>query len=120
MAAQLVGDDPVDGVAEYREMADARLFFGAKQENEPIMLDELMRLQADLPRLRVDLCVWRPDGEWARYRGTPVDALRAALARAGALPAYVCRPPPLVQGVREVAGAAGVPDAQIAGERFAG
>ncbi|WP_283842755.1 hypothetical protein [Burkholderia pyrrocinia] len=98
-------------------MADARPFFGVKQENEPIMLDELMRLQADLPRLRVDLCVWRPDGEWARYRGTPVDALRAALARAGALPAYVCRPPPLVQ---EVAGAAGVPDAQIAGERFAG
>ncbi|MGU8078124.1 FAD-binding oxidoreductase [Burkholderia pyrrocinia] len=108
-------------MAEYQEMADARLFFGVNQETELFMLDELARLQADLPQLQVDLCVWRPGGEWAGLRGTPVDALRAALAQAGALPdIYVCGPPPLVQGVRDVAVAAGVPDAQFASERFTG
>ncbi|VWB09531.1 oxidoreductase [Burkholderia arboris] len=106
-------------MADYQEMADARLFFGVNQESELFMLDELARLQSELPQLRVDLCVWRPDGEWAGYRGTPVDALRAALARAGAPPdIYVCGPPPLVQGAREAATAAGVPDAQFASERF--
>ncbi|WP_407972172.1 FAD-binding oxidoreductase [Burkholderia pyrrocinia] len=108
-------------MAEYQEMADARLFFGVNQETELFMLDELARLQADLPQLQVDLCVWRPGGEWAGLHGTPVDALRAALAQAGALPdIYVCGPPPLVQGVRDVAVAAGVPDAQFASERFTG
>ncbi|WP_446901481.1 FAD-binding oxidoreductase [Burkholderia sp. YIM B11467] len=108
-------------MAEYQEMIDARLFFGVNQENELFMLDELARLQTDLPQLRVDLCVWRPGGEWAGFRGTPVDALRAALAQAGALPdIYVCGPPPLVQGVRDAAIVAGVPDAQFASERFTG
>jgi len=32
---------------------------------------------------------------------------------------YVCGPPPLVAGAREVAVAAGIPDAQFASERFA-
>ncbi|AXF23146.1 oxidoreductase [Burkholderia pyrrocinia] len=106
-------------LAEFQEMADARLFFGVNEESELFMLDELARLQADLPPLRVDLCVWRPGGAWAGFSGTPVDALRAALAQADAAPdIYVCGPPPLVQGVREVAVAAGVPDAQFASERF--
>ncbi|MDR0240763.1 MAG: 2Fe-2S iron-sulfur cluster binding domain-containing protein [Burkholderia sp.] len=107
-------------MADYQEMADARLFFGVNQESELFMLDELARLQSELPQLHVDLCVWRPDADWAGYRGTPVDALRAALVQVGAPPdIYVCGPPPLVQGVREVAAAAGVPDAQFASERFA-
>ncbi|NHV24815.1 FAD-binding oxidoreductase [Burkholderia sp. D-99] len=106
-------------MAEFQEMADARLFFGVNQESELFMLDELARLQVDLPQLRVDLCVWRPGGEWSGLRGTPVDTLRLALAQHDGLPdIYVCGPPPLVQGVREVAMTAGVPDAQFASERF--
>jgi len=106
-------------MAEFQEMADARLFFGVNQESELFMLDELARLQADLPQLRVDLCVWRPDGEWGGLHGTPVDALRTALAQSDAPPdIYVCGPPPLVQAVRDVAMTAGVPDTQFASERF--
>ncbi|MBN3796048.1 FAD-binding oxidoreductase [Burkholderia sp. Ac-20392] len=106
-------------MAEFQEMVDARLFFGVNQESELFMLDELARLQAELPRLRVDLYVWRPDEEWGGLSGTPVDALRMALAEAGASPdIYVCGPPPLVQAVRDVATVAGVPDAQFASERF--
>jgi len=106
-------------MAEYQETGDARLFFGVNEENELFMLDELERLRAELPQLRVDVCVWRPGVEWTGLRGTPVDALRAALAHAPVLPdIYVCGPPPLVEGAREVAIAAGVPDAQFASERF--
>ncbi|MBR8063699.1 2Fe-2S iron-sulfur cluster binding domain-containing protein [Burkholderia ambifaria] len=106
-------------MAEYQETGDARLFFGVNEENELFMLDELARLRAELPQLVVDVCVWRPGVEWTGLRGTPVDALRAALAHAPVLPdVYVCGPPPLVEGAREVAIAAGVPDAQFASERF--
>ncbi|MBN3769509.1 FAD-binding oxidoreductase [Burkholderia sp. Se-20378] len=106
-------------MAEFQEMVDARLFFGVNQESELFMLDELARLQAELPRLRVDLCVWQPDEEWGGLSGTPVDALRIALAQNDGLPdIYVCGPPPLVQAARDVAMTAGVPDAQFASERF--
>ncbi len=106
-------------MAEYQEMGDARLFFGVNEESELFMLDELERLRTELPQLRVDPCVWRPGIEWAGFRGTPVDALHAALAQADMLPdLYVCGPPPLVEGAREVAVAAGIPDAQFASERF--
>ncbi|MCA8094003.1 2Fe-2S iron-sulfur cluster binding domain-containing protein [Burkholderia anthina] len=106
-------------MAEYQEMGDARLFFGVNDECELFMLDELERLRQALPSLRVDLCVWRPRADWAGFRGTPVEALRAALAQDSVLPdLYVCGPPPLVEGAREVAVAASVPDAQFASERF--
>ncbi|KHK59400.1 oxidoreductase [Burkholderia sp. A9] len=106
-------------MAEYQEMDEARLFFGVNEDSELFMLDELERLQAELPQLRVDACVWRPGAAWAGFRGTPVDALRVALGEAGGSPdLYVCGPPPLVEGAREVAVAAGIPDAQFASERF--
>ncbi|HDR9055471.1 TPA: 2Fe-2S iron-sulfur cluster binding domain-containing protein [Burkholderia vietnamiensis] len=106
-------------MAEYQELADARLFFGVNEESELFLLDELERLQADLPQLRVGLCVWRPGPQWAGLHGTPVDALRAALAQPDVSPdLYVCGPPPLVEGAREAAAAAGLPAAQFASERF--
>ncbi|KVS45287.1 2Fe-2S iron-sulfur cluster binding domain-containing protein [Burkholderia ubonensis] len=106
-------------MAEYQEMIDARLFFGVNRQSELFMLDALQQLQADLPQLKVDLCVWHPRDDWSGFRGTPVDALSAALAGTGVRPdIYVCGPPALVRGVQAVAVAAGVPDAQFASERF--
>ncbi|RQS08287.1 oxidoreductase [Burkholderia sp. Bp9002] len=106
-------------MAEYQELPDARLFFGVNRESELFMLDALKQLQGDLPQLRVDPCVWHPGDDWAGFRGTPVDALGAALAEADVLPdLYVCGPPALVRGAQEAAAAAGVPDAQFASERF--
>ncbi|PCE32235.1 2Fe-2S iron-sulfur cluster binding domain-containing protein [Burkholderia ubonensis] len=106
-------------MAEYQEMVDARLFFGVNQQSDLFMLDALQQLQEDLPQLRVDLCVWHPRDDWAGFRGTPVDALSAALAGAGVRPdIYVCGPPALVRGVQAAAAAAGVPDAQFVSERF--
>ncbi|KVO32569.1 oxidoreductase [Burkholderia ubonensis] len=106
-------------MAEYQEMIDARLFFGVNRQSELFMLDALQQLQADLPQLKVDLCVWHPRDDWSGFRGTPVDALSAALAGTGVRPdIYVCGPPALVRGVQVAAVAAGVPDAQFASERF--
>ena len=57
---------------------------------------------------------------WRGFRGTPVDALQAALAAADASPdLYVCGPPGMVSAAQAVATAAGVPAAQFASERFA-
>ncbi|OJB24525.1 oxidoreductase [Burkholderia ubonensis] len=106
-------------MAEYQEMIDARLFFGVNRQSELFMLDALQQLQADMPQLMVDLCVWHPRDDWSGFRGTPVDALSAALAGTGVRPdIYVCGPPALVRGVQATAVAAGVPDAQFASERF--
>ncbi|KVO16461.1 2Fe-2S iron-sulfur cluster-binding protein [Burkholderia ubonensis] len=106
-------------MAEYQEMIDARLFFGVNRQSELFMLDALQQLQADLPQLKVDLCVWHPRDDWSGFRGTPADALSAALAGTGVRPdIYVCGPPALVRGVQVAAVAAGVPDAQFASERF--
>ncbi|WP_230941813.1 hypothetical protein [Burkholderia stagnalis] len=63
--------------------------------------------------------VRHPGDDWAGFRGTPVDALGAALAQADVLPdLYACGPPALVRGAQEAAAAAGVPDALFASERF--
>ena len=113
-------------MAEYQEMNDARLFFGVNRESELFMIDELERLQAELAQLHVELCVRDAGGSgdvgtaWRGFRGTPVDALQAALAAADASPdLYVCGPPGMVSAAQAVATAAGVPAAQFASERFA-
>lgn len=116
-------------MAEYQEMNDARLIFGVNRESELFMVDELERLRAELAQLDVELCVRDGDNKndkddggtaWSGFRGTPVDALEAALASADALPdLYVCGPPGMVSAAQAVAAAAGVPAAQFASERFA-
>lgn len=107
---------------EYGEPDDARLFFGVNEERELFLLDELERLQAQLPQLRTQLCVWHPRDDWSGFRGTPVDALGAALAGAAGQPQpdlYVCGPPALVSGAQAAAAAAGLPVDQFVSERFA-
>lgn len=107
-------------MAEFQDIQDARLFFGVNRETELFLLDELKALQAQLPQLQVDLCVWHPGDDWSGFSGTPVDALGAALSSADVKPdLYVCGPPALVLGAQAAAAAAGVPETQFASERFA-
>jgi ferredoxin-NADP reductase/ferredoxin len=104
---------------EYQELQDARLIFGVNVESELFMLDEIDRLKAQLPQLQVDLCVWKPEGDWRGLRGTPADALSAALAKRGPAPdIYVCGPPPLIRAAENVVFKAGLPLEQFASERF--
>ena len=107
-------------MADFQEMQDARLFFGVNEESELFLEEELDELRTTLPQLTIDLCVWRPGDAWDGLRGTPVDALRAALASAVGQPdIYVCGPPALIRAAEELAVASGLPAEQFASERFA-
>lgn len=106
-------------MAEFQEMHDARLFFGVNHEDELLLKDELDELKAQLPQLKVDLCVWKPQAGWDGFRGTPADALRAAFAGASCQPdIYVCGPPAMIRAAEQVAIESGLPQDQFASERF--
>ncbi|MCX7256909.1 MAG: 2Fe-2S iron-sulfur cluster binding domain-containing protein [Polaromonas sp.] len=106
-------------MAEFGESHEARLFFGVNRESELFALDELERLKADLPQLKVTLCVWKPAGDWQGFSGTPADALQQALSEAPVQPdIYLCGPAPLVNAVESAAAAFGVPMERVFSERF--
>jgi ferredoxin-NADP reductase/ferredoxin len=106
-------------MAEYQETQEARLFFGVNRESELFALTELERLKAELPRLVVEVCVWKPQGDWRGFIGTPVDALRQALAATTEQPdIYLCGPPPLVDATEKAAAASGIPAERVFSERF--
>lgn len=106
-------------MAENQDMQEGRLFFGVNRENELCMQEELERLQSELLQLKVDLCVWKPQGHWNGLTGTPVDALRTALADTKIQPdIYLCGPPALLDAAEKVAAEFGVPEDQIFSERF--
>lgn len=106
-------------MAEFQEMQEARLFFGVNRETELFALDVLKDLQAQLPQLNVDVCVWKPAGDWSGFTGTPVDALRAALGEGSVQPdIYLCGPPLLIDAAEKAAAEFGVPGTQVFSERF--
>lgn len=106
-------------MAEFGETHEACLFFGVNRESELFALDELERLKAELPQLKVTLCVWKPEGDWQGFRGTPADALQQALAEAPVQPdIYLCGPAPLVNAVETVTDAFGLPRERVFSERF--
>jgi ferredoxin-NADP reductase/ferredoxin len=106
-------------MAEFQETHEARLFFGVNRESELFNLAELERLKAELPQLKVDICVWKPEGAWQGFTGTPADALQQALSETPAQPdIYLCGPAPLVNAVEKTAAAFGLPMERVFSERF--
>lgn len=106
-------------MAEYQELQEARLFFGVNRESELFALDELERLKSELPQLKVEVCVWKPQGDWKGFTGTPTEALSQALAEARTRPdIYVCGSPMLIEAADIVAAALGIPAEQMFSERF--
>jgi ferredoxin-NADP reductase/ferredoxin len=106
-------------MVEYQEPQEARLFFGVNRESELFALDELERLKAALPQMKVEVCVWKPQGEWKGFTGTPTDALRQALADTPTQPdIYLCGPPQLIDAAEKIAAAFGIPAEQIISERY--
>lgn len=106
-------------MAEFQEPHEARLYFGVNSEPELFARDELAQLRCNLPKLHAEICIWRPTTEWTGFAGTPVNALRRDLARAGGKPdIYVCGPPALIDAAEAAAAEFGVPAAQVISERF--
>lgn len=106
-------------MAEYQDTQEARLFFGVNRENELFAIDEIERLKSELPQLKVDVCVWTPEGQWGGFVGTAADALRRAFVSSQVKPdLYLCGPAPLVKSCEDVAAQFEVPAGQIFCERF--
>ena len=98
---------------------EARLFFGVNREAELFAVSDIDRLKSDISRLKVEVCVWKPEGSWSGFVGTPVDALRRDLKAANAMPdVYLCGPPALIDSAAAVAKDCGVADERIFSERF--
>lgn len=106
-------------MVEYQELQEARLFFGVNRASELFALDVIEQIKGELPQLEVETCVWRPEGSWNGFIGTPADALRQALAQAPVQPdLYVCGPPMLIRACEEAAAEWGLPSGQLFSERF--
>ncbi len=106
-------------MAEFQETQPARLFFGVTCEDELVLRDEFDSLTAQLPQLKVECCVWKPQRDWTGFHGTPTQALRAALAATDIRPdVYVCGPPALVSDAQNVIAGFGIPPTQFETERF--
>ncbi|WP_448207855.1 aromatic/alkene monooxygenase hydroxylase FAD-binding subunit MmoC [Azospirillum sp. sgz302134] len=106
-------------MAEWQDPQEARLYFGVSHERELFALDELERLKAELPKLTVVPCVWRPEGDWAGFAGAPTDALRRDLAGAKTMPdIYLCGPPAMIDAAEAVARDHKVPADHLFSERF--
>lgn len=107
-------------MAEWGEDRAIHLLFGVNRESELFCLDELQRLQQQLPGLSVTVCVWQPGNEWADFSGTPADALRQCLNdHPGDYDIYLCGPPLLVTAATRVAMEQGVTEQRIFSEKFA-
>ncbi len=109
-------------MAASNETNESRLYFGVNRESELFAEDELEALQAEMPNLTVETCVWKPEGDWNGFTGSPADALKRDLAediRQGVEPeVYLCGPPGLVDATESAAREAGLSEEQIFCERF--
>ncbi|HQT75367.1 MAG TPA: 2Fe-2S iron-sulfur cluster binding domain-containing protein [Acidiphilium sp.] len=104
-------------LAEFQDMQETHLMFGANREAELFATAEIADLAARLPALAVTTAIWHPEGDWAGFVGTAAEALGRFLATAANKPdVYVCGPPRLVEAVIATAQLHGVPAAQIRAE----
>ena len=102
-------------LADIQDMQPTTLIFAANLEDEMFGAEAtIQQLQTALPKLTVMLTVWHPQGSWSGLTGTAADAFAAALDKAAELPdVYVCGPPALLESVKAVAKARGLPPTQI-------
>lgn len=106
-------------MVEFGENHPATLLFGVTAEQNLFKCQELDDLQAQLPHLKLQVCIWKPGEVWAGFTGTPVDALRHHLASSASKPdIYLCGPPAMIDAAEKAAQEAQIPAAQVYSERF--
>jgi NAD(P)H-flavin reductase/ferredoxin len=107
-------------MAEWGEDRATHLLFGVNRESELFYLDELQRLQRQLPGLTMTPCVWKPESSGSGFSGTPADALEHYLLdQPGDYDVYLCGPPLLVAAAKGVAVRQGIDEQRIFAENFA-
>jgi NAD(P)H-flavin reductase/ferredoxin len=106
-------------MAEWSDPQPVRLFLGVGSDSDVPELPELAEAGALLSGFDVTTSVWQPGPDWAGEVGTPVDALKAALADGDHQPdIYLCGPPAMVDAGAEVARNHGLGEANIVIERY--
>lgn len=107
-------------MAEWGEDRPIHLLLGVNRESELFCIDELQRLQKQLPSLTLTVCVWQPSAGWdAGFNGTPVDALKQyLLSRPDNYDVYLCGPPMLVTAATQVALTQGIAAERLFSEKF--
>jgi ferredoxin-NADP reductase/ferredoxin len=106
-------------MVEWGEYHTIHLLFGVNQENELFYTDELQKLQKQLSDLSVELCVWKPQGDWHGFKGTPAEALQQYLQQnPGVYDVYLCGPPQLIDAATAIALENGLTEEQIFAEKF--
>jgi ferredoxin-NADP reductase/ferredoxin len=107
-------------MVEWGEERLIHLLFGVNRESELFYLDELQRLQQQLPGFTMTPCVWQPAQGWSGFSGTPADALERFLRdQPGDYDVYLCGPPLLVTAATQTAIRQGIDDQRIFSEKFA-
>ena len=95
------------------------LIVGVNRESEFFAVSAIEEMRKALPTLRVEYAVWKSEGAWTGFVGTAAAALDKALGEADETPdIYACGPPKLMEAVRAVAGARGVPPERIFAENI--
>lgn len=107
-------------MAEWGEDRAIHLLFGVNREDELFCVEELEKLQQQLPSLTFTVCVWKPVGECPNgFCGTPADALQQYLSdNPGDYDLYLCGPPLLIAASAQVAVTLGVNEDKIYSETF--
>jgi len=109
-------------MAEFGESNPSALYFGVTRQSDLFGLAQLDELKAQLPNLKVVVCVWQPEADWQGFAGSPADAFKQDLAAdmAGGLrpEVYLCGPPGLVDATETAAQELGLPHNMIFSERF--
>jgi methane monooxygenase component C len=104
---------------EWGAPQETRLYFGVNTEEEVFLLDELKALEAAMPKLTVQVCVWRPSDAWDGAHGNAIEVLRRDLTANPAKPdVYLCGPPGMVDAAYAVCAEFGIPSDQIYLEKF--
>ena len=106
-------------MAEWEEPHPVKLFFGVWSEAEVFFKAEIESLAAEYPKLEYQICVTEPSESWQGYKGSVVDAFKAALAAESTKPdVYICGSPGLVEGIAEAAEALGIKREALIFERY--
>ncbi|MDD4913951.1 MAG: FAD-binding oxidoreductase [Methylococcales bacterium] len=104
---------------EWEEPQPCVIYFGVNTEEEVFYADELNRLKAEMPTLRVYICVWKAGENWHGEKGSVVDILRRDLQGMGVKPdLYLCGPPGMVDATYAVCAEIGIAKDKIYLEKF--
>lgn len=107
-------------MAEWGEDRAVHLLFGVNRENELFCVEELEKLQQQLPSLTVTLCLWKPADTWSNgFHGTPADALLEYLIdKPDDYDVYLCGPPLMIAAATKIAITQGIDEQKIYAEKF--